>query len=70
MQDLTEPRQPRFPLNHGVTRKIPRLPITQQSEPQTVLKKAENWDSEEAYKKVANEGKMVSNFDSKREKTI
>ncbi|KAH9666977.1 Receptor-like protein 15 [Citrus sinensis] len=36
--------------------KIPRLPITQQSEPQTVSKKAKNWDSEEAYKKVANEG--------------
>ncbi|KAK9205950.1 hypothetical protein WN943_016221 [Citrus x changshan-huyou] len=30
-QDLTEPRQPRFPQNRGVTRKIPRLPITQQN---------------------------------------
>ena len=29
-QDLTELRQPRFPQNRGVTRKIPRLPITQQ----------------------------------------
>ncbi|KAK9213832.1 hypothetical protein WN944_005817 [Citrus x changshan-huyou] len=56
-QDLTEPRQPRFPQNRGVTRKIPRFPITQQSESHTVSKKAENWDSEEAYKKVANEGK-------------
>ncbi|KAH9683794.1 GRAS domain-containing protein [Citrus sinensis] len=49
-QDLTEPRQPRFPQNRGVTRKIsqnrgvtrkiPRLPITQQSESHTVWKKS------------------------------
>ena len=66
-QDLTELRQPRFPQNRGVTRKIPRLPITQQSESHTVSKKAEDWDSGEAYKKVANEGKRVSIFEIKKE---
>ncbi|KAH9648379.1 hypothetical protein KPL70_025560 [Citrus sinensis] len=54
-QDLTEPRQPRFPQNRGVTRKISRLPITQKSESHTVWEKAEDWDSGEAYKTVANE---------------
>ena len=66
-QDLTKPRQPRFPQNRGVTRKIPHLPITRQSESRTVSKKAENWDSKEAYKKVANEGKWVSIFEIRKE---
>ena len=52
--------------NRDGRRKIPRLPIMQQSEPHTVPQKAENWDSEEAYKKVANEGKRVSDFEIKR----
>ena len=39
----------------------------QQSEPHTVPQKAENWDSEEAYKKVANEGKGVGIFEIRKE---
>ena len=45
------------------------MPITQQSESHTVSKKAEDSDSGEAYKKVANEGKRVSIFEIKEKRT-